>query len=136
MKRETAVVSTSYGGITRVRFGGSFPRGGKSRLLDREAPLSCLRTVDANSESAKPEVANLGQPHSSIAGSLALVGDAAGMRGRGNFQFAHNKELGATVVADNDTAAALASELGRITSFIDIAVDLVRHVSALYLQFF
>lgn len=38
---ETCVaVSTSYGGMTRVRFGGSFPRGGKSRLLDREAPLS------------------------------------------------------------------------------------------------
>jgi hypothetical protein len=27
--------STSYGGTTRVRFEGSFPRVGKSRLCDR-----------------------------------------------------------------------------------------------------
>jgi hypothetical protein len=33
-------VSTSYGGTIRVRFEGSFPRVGKSRLHDRRAPLS------------------------------------------------------------------------------------------------
>jgi len=32
--------STSYGGVTRVRFGGSIPRAGKSRLRERGAPLS------------------------------------------------------------------------------------------------
>ena len=34
------VASTSYGGMTRVRFGGCIPRVGKSRPHDREAPLS------------------------------------------------------------------------------------------------
>ena len=34
------VGSTSYGGVTRVRFGGSIPRVGKSRLRERGAPLS------------------------------------------------------------------------------------------------
>ncbi len=32
--------STSYGGLTRVRFGGSIPRAGKSRPGERRAPLS------------------------------------------------------------------------------------------------
>lgn len=47
--------------------------------------------------------------------------------GIGDFQFAHDEELRTTVVADDDAAAALASEQGRITGFIDVAVDLVGH---------
>jgi hypothetical protein len=40
-KEKQMAVSTSYGGMTRVRFGGFLPCGGKSQLLDDEAPLSC-----------------------------------------------------------------------------------------------
>ena len=39
-KERGVVVSTPYGGVTRVRFGGSIPRVGKSRLRERGAPLS------------------------------------------------------------------------------------------------
>jgi hypothetical protein len=39
-KGKRFAVSTSYGGMTRVRFGGFFPRVGKSRLPGLEAPLS------------------------------------------------------------------------------------------------
>ncbi len=42
--------------MTRVRFGGSFPRGGKSRLRDREAPLSYLGNVASNGGDAKEEI--------------------------------------------------------------------------------
>ena len=47
--------------------------------------------------------------------------------GSGHFQLAHDEEFGATVVANDDAAAALASEQGRITGFIDVAVDFVGH---------
>ena len=43
-EKETAGVSTSYGGMTRVRFGGSFPRVGKSRLFGRERPCRVRET--------------------------------------------------------------------------------------------
>jgi hypothetical protein len=43
-ENETAGVSTSYGGMTRVRFGGSFPRVGKSRLYGRERPCRVRET--------------------------------------------------------------------------------------------
>jgi len=43
----------------------------------------------------------------------------------GDFQLAHHEEFRAAVVANDDAAAALASEQGRITGFIDVTVDLV-----------
>lgn len=45
----------------------------------------------------------------------------------GDFQLAHDEEFRAAVVANDDTAAALASEQCRITGFINGAVDLVGH---------
>jgi len=50
--------------------------------------------------------------------------------GRVHLQLPHDEELRATVVADNDTAAALPPEYGRVSGFIDVAVDLVRHLES------
>ena len=55
-KGKLLAVSTSYGGMTRVRFGGFFPCVGKSRLRGHEAPLSCGWNVDGVREGAKREV--------------------------------------------------------------------------------
>ena len=55
-KGKRMAVSTSYGGMTRVRFGGCIPRIGKSRLHDREAPLSCGWNVDFGGVGAKSEI--------------------------------------------------------------------------------
>jgi uncharacterized protein YjhX (UPF0386 family) len=49
-KGKRVAVSTSYGGLTRIRFGGSFPRAGKSRLRERGAPLSAAEFVPAAGE--------------------------------------------------------------------------------------
>lgn len=51
-------ISTSYGGMTRIRFGGFFPRVGKSRLCGRKVPLSGnrVRLAKVRSQGADPEV--------------------------------------------------------------------------------
>lgn len=57
-KRKLMAISTSYGGMTRIRFGGFFPRVGKSRLCGRKVPLSGerVRLAKVRSQGADPAV--------------------------------------------------------------------------------
>ncbi len=84
-------VSTSYGGMTRVRFGGFFPRVGKSRLHGREAPLSCAPTVAGDAGGAKWEF----QPAGHAKKPGRLVSGAAG----GLHEFLLRKAAGWRVAA-------------------------------------
>ncbi len=54
-KGKLGAVSTSYGGMTRVRFGGFFPRAGKSRSRGRGTPLSCVANMNRLRVGAKGE---------------------------------------------------------------------------------
>lgn len=47
----------------------------------------------------------------------------------GDFQFAHDEELRAAVIADNDAAATFAAKKSRIAGFVDKAVNLVGHLT-------